>query len=231
MPKLLANSFSWLGVTIWHFTPAKRGLVPSLSNLDLALRALMSVNWVWGTYSILTLAHDLSAIAFVGVLRTDHPEAWPPLFGNIAEVYTLRRFWGIFWHKLHVGIFDTYVPPLIKSIAQQKENTKRPWVVPICKALRAFWIFAMSAACHALANWVLTGKTRAVHEFRFFLSNYAVCLAETLAVRAMRRGGIFEYDKTIGLGLRLVGYAWVLTIIFCLTPAWQYPSVYASVGL
>ena len=41
----------------------------------------------------------------------DRPEEWPPLFGSISEAYTLRRFWGVFWHKLDLGIFKMYTPP------------------------------------------------------------------------------------------------------------------------
>jgi len=44
------------------------------------------------------------AANFVSLLQWDQPDGWPPLFGSISEVYSLRRFWGVFGHQLNLGI-------------------------------------------------------------------------------------------------------------------------------
>ncbi|OBT74656.1 hypothetical protein VF21_07014 [Pseudogymnoascus sp. 05NY08] len=64
----------------------------------------MSVQWIWSSYVVLTLSHDILAIFFVTLLRWDQPSQWPALFGSIAEAYSLRRFWGVFWHLLHIAV-------------------------------------------------------------------------------------------------------------------------------
>lgn len=48
------------------------------------------------------------------------------------------------------------------------------------RALRALWVFMLSAGCHALANWVLYRRACVLSELRFFLSNWAVCFLETV---------------------------------------------------
>ncbi|KAI2465195.1 hypothetical protein F4781DRAFT_410266 [Annulohypoxylon bovei var. microspora] len=64
-------------------------------------------------------------------------------------------------------------------------------------------------------------------EIRFFLSNYIVCWAETVAKPVMQR----RYLQNIGLNiwLRLLGYAWVFSFFFCTVPALKYPLVYEPV--
>jgi hypothetical protein len=60
----------------------------------------MAVNWIWIAYLMLEICHSIFAIIFVVILRLDTPESWPPLFGSPLEAWTIRRFWGKFWHKL-----------------------------------------------------------------------------------------------------------------------------------
>ncbi|AEO63645.1 uncharacterized protein THITE_26742, partial [Thermothielavioides terrestris NRRL 8126] len=167
------NTLYGLHLSIGDFGPDKRGFLPPLSKRDLTLRALISSKWIWDTYLLLSAAHDLLAVLFVSVLQWDRSDEWPALFGNITEAYSLRRFWGVFWHRLHVRVFDAYMP----SIALQAKMVRRAIV---SRALRALWMFTLSAICHAVSNWVLTKRSNATHELRFFLSNYVVCLAETV---------------------------------------------------
>lgn len=47
---------------------------------------------------------------------------WPALFGSIAEAYSLRRFWGVFWHRLHVAVFEAYMPSFLLHFYDQQCN-------------------------------------------------------------------------------------------------------------
>ncbi|KZL88343.1 toxin biosynthesis protein, partial [Colletotrichum incanum] len=143
---LLLRTLRSLPLGIHSFAPDKRTVLPSpwtspgLAYSDYVLRAITSTHWIWITYCGLTTMHHLSAALFVSVLNWESPSNWagPPLFGSIWDAYTdtLRRFWGVFWHRLHVVPFSAYTPPLPK-------------------ALRALWVFLLSAAGHALVNWVI----------------------------------------------------------------------------
>jgi hypothetical protein len=100
------------------------------------------------------------------------------------------------------------------------------------RALRALWMFILSALFHATSNWILTRRFHAVQESRFFLSNYFVCLAETILESKLKMAGraMARQGPCARFGVRMVGYVWVLSVLCCLTPAWQYPRVYAALG-
>ncbi|KAJ0159859.1 hypothetical protein CTA2_8990 [Colletotrichum tanaceti] len=166
---LLPRTLRSLPLGIHSFAPDKRTVLPSpwtspgLAYSDYVLRVVTSTHWIWTTYCGLTTMHNLSAALFVSVLHWDSPSNWaagPPLFGSVWDAYTLRRFWGVFWHRLHVVPFSAYTPP------------------PLPKAPRALWVFLLSAAGHALVNWVMHRRAHAASEFRFFVLNWAVCLCE-----------------------------------------------------
>jgi hypothetical protein len=88
----------------------------------------------------------------------------------------------------------------------------------------------MSAACHATTNQILIGRASLVGEFRFFVSNWFVCLLEIAFHRLFPSGATQETSLWAGTWTRLLSYIWTMLVIFSLTPAWQYPLVRASVG-
>ncbi|POR31097.1 Uncharacterized protein TPAR_08715 [Tolypocladium paradoxum] len=224
--ELTSSILRWLNVTIMHFAPANRGILPPMTRRDLYLRAVFSVRWIWSTYAVLTGTHDLLAIFFVCLLRWDQPDEWPALFGSLAEAYSLRRFWGAFWHRLHVAPFEAYFPLSFLRCDETHQPQRFAGRGPTGKALRALWMFLLSAGCHATINWVTMGNANATQEFRFFLSNYAVCFAETVAKQTVWG----KLGSEGGILVRLCGYVWVIAVFFCLVPAWQYSLVCIAAG-
>ncbi|KZL70551.1 toxin biosynthesis protein [Colletotrichum tofieldiae] len=215
----ITRTLGSLPLGISSFAPANQALFPGspwasshFTRADLILRAVTCTHWIWSTYSGLTVAHHACAALFVSVLVWDSPEDWAsqPLFGSVWDAYTLRRFWGVFWQRLHVVPFSACTPP---------------WIP---KALRALWVFLLSAACHALANWVLYRRACALSEVRFFVSNWAVCLLETACGLDDQKAAAKPGSTIVSWGRRLVGLGFVWTFFFCTVPAWQYPVVLAS---
>ncbi|KAF2118163.1 hypothetical protein BDV96DRAFT_379060 [Lophiotrema nucula] len=72
----------------------------SITKRETQLCAFISLYWIWNTVLILETFHTLFAIIFVTLLGLDESEEWPWLFGSPSQAYTLRRFWGRFWHRL-----------------------------------------------------------------------------------------------------------------------------------
>lgn len=227
-----------LGISIRDFAYDRQGLLPLIRRRELCLRALISYYWIWGTSAVLTSAHDLFAILFVVVLEWDRPDEWPSLYGNVADAYSLCRFWGVFWHRCHVKVFDAYMPPsrILLPLTRlwphrldrqlQKTRWLQPWIE---NALRALWIFSLSAACHAVVNLISIGETNARAEFRFFLSNWSVCLAETACRAIVRRMHSLPGYTDRNLTVRILGYTWVVVVFFCLVPSWQYSLILVRV--
>ncbi|KAK4171131.1 hypothetical protein QBC36DRAFT_199988 [Triangularia setosa] len=227
---LMAKTMFVLHIIPSDFDQNKQALLSPIGLRDICLRSVMSVSWIWSSYSLLTSSHDLLAVLFVSVIRWDRPNEWPPLFGSITNVTSLRRFWGVFWHRLHVSLFDSHsaTNPQHMQLPSHQQYSHNHHALQ--KTARALGMFCMSAACHAASNWVVMGRASVVGEFRFFISNWFICLLETVIDRfAMRR--LFPRDSMLAaLWKRLLGYIWTMLVIVCLTPAWQYPVVRASAG-
>ncbi|XXH01598.1 hypothetical protein Hte_007958 [Hypoxylon texense] len=210
-----------VGVQARDFAPPKQGVVLPTTSHDLLLRALVSAHWIWNTYCELNLWHSALAIAGVVIFQWDCPSEWPPLFGEVVEAYSLRRFWGRFWQRLHVASFTACTPAFFSRV----------------QALRALWTFLLSAICHAAANWVMYRVNTVREDVWFFSANYTICLAETAAIAVLRRTGftglmVFgKWSTVTGRVARLLGYLWVLVFFLCTVPGWQYPLVYHSLGM
>lgn len=160
---------------------------------DMLIRALTCLSWVWPTYAYLTAAHDLFALLHVAVLGLDSPSEWPPLFGYLTEAYSLRRFWVVFWHRLHVPMFEAWMPSWHDSTylsrfcccrlrcsldGQDQVQTNSPGEGSSSRHLtrnsfRSLWMFSMSAMCFSLVDLAAFGwgGIQPSQNLFFFLAN------------------------------------------------------------
>ncbi|RYP55902.1 hypothetical protein DL769_010027 [Monosporascus sp. CRB-8-3] len=98
---------------------------------ELCFRSALSVYWIWSAYYILSCFHHILAVVFCAVLGFDHPDEWPPLFGDFVEAYTLKRFWGTFWHRLTPPIFGAWAQLFATEWLGWKANSKATkWQYP-----------------------------------------------------------------------------------------------------
>ena len=229
---LVKPTLASLGIIRSDFSPAKRGLVPPVGRVDLILRLIMSTLWIWKTYFALTISHDAFAVLFVSMLYWNDESEWPPLFGSLSEAISISRFWGSFWHRLHV------LPILRLQPSISYHGYYPRWICQnamVRNGIRALWIFLCSAACHGALNHVVYGRAYLEAELRFFLINWCVCLAETVLKRV--NIGIGRYSNVrnsaqngiVSLLGRIGGHAFVLGFFFCTVPAWRYPLIYDSI--
>lgn len=234
-----------LQVSLWDYAPDKQGLWPPwASTRDLCWRAWGSLAWIPETYLVLTTAHAVLAVAFVSVLGWSAPDEWPSLFGSIIEARSLRRFWGVFWHRLSTRVALIYLDHFLFLVSRASGSgfgpAKFPPAVPkkVQNALRACWVFFFSALCHAAVNFITTHRANAAQEARFFLANCLVCLIETLLSgrRAASRDPTRSQHHTTakntewGYSQYAVGYVWVLAVFFMLAPAWQWSPISLALG-
>ncbi|KAK8044993.1 hypothetical protein PG993_005017 [Apiospora rasikravindrae] len=170
---------------------------------------------------VLTGVHDLAALLCVSLLRWDQPRDWPPLFGDITEAYSLRRFWGVYWHRLHVASFTSFMPSTLQMVPEGAGSGKSRLGFA---ALRTLWMFTMSAFSHAAANWFIRRNSNFSAEACFFLFNCVVCLQERLVEKKL----LSIIPNGVKGWLRPFGYVWVLLVFLCTVPMWQYPLIYGS---
>ncbi|KAI1265920.1 hypothetical protein F5Y18DRAFT_383896 [Xylariaceae sp. FL1019] len=217
---------------LYDFDPVKQGLIPSWDLKDSSIRAIVSTQWIWSTYIILHVAHDLLSLIFVVALSWDSPDDWPPLFGSVQEAYSLRRFWGVFWLRLHKAPFELFMPSLLHPRADSQsspseKSTAQRFSHPVFRrqSLRALWMFMLSALFHIAVDKVVLGQGNMLAEINFFLSNFGICLIETMAKASFAGRLSLLWSKT-----RALGYLWVFAIFFCLGPRWRYPLVMAELS-
>ncbi|KAL0937006.1 toxin biosynthesis protein [Colletotrichum truncatum] len=192
----------------------------SVTGRQISLRAFMSLSWIWFNFMTLECYHAILAVFFVAVLRLDDPDDWPPLFGSLADAWTIRRFWGRFWHRIATPTFTKWA----EIILRVKSRTA------IGNAAVAFGVFFLSGLMHATAAW-RTGQRFADLDIWFFCANFLVVAVEILVSqiynRVVRRTGLSVHlrpDPWLCVASRTLGFIWVFTWFFWAVPRWIYPK-------
>ncbi|KAI0095490.1 membrane bound O-acyl transferase family-domain-containing protein [Daldinia grandis] len=218
--------------TILDFTPdqepiLRRLFVGSEDDLisvhQLLLRSFVSVSWIWTNILILESCHAILSLLFVVILRFDDPEDWPPLFGNPAEAWTVRRFWGKFWHRIASPTFYICAKIFSQRVLKLKPGST------IYKAIVAFGIFLLSGLIHAITAWKV-GQGEAHRDFLFFCANYLAVGAEIFVSRLLRnlvhktKYEALLRDARVRVAGKALGFVWVFAWFFWLVPRWLYPK-------
>ncbi|KAF9877273.1 hypothetical protein CkaCkLH20_04973 [Colletotrichum karsti] len=164
-----------------------------------SLRAVTAIWWVWNSVRALETGHAILAVISVCILRLDDPSDWPPLYGSPFEAYTVRRFWGKFWHNCMVPSAWEWASRVAQTLGLRKGSSSE-------KSFAAFGIFLVSGISHAVVAWKIR-EGEALRDVMFFVANYGIIVVER------------------GLG-RVIGLLWVYSWFFWMTPRWLYPKFY-----
>lgn len=84
-----------LNIYMDDFTSVPDGFLRRLSLVEpreWVIRVYVTVTGIGGPYLTLRACHDLAAL--LTVICGGSPDNWPPLFGSIADAYTLRRYYS-----------------------------------------------------------------------------------------------------------------------------------------
>lgn len=207
------------------------GASPPVTLRETALRGVTAIWWAWGSFVLLDGFHALLSLLAVGLLRVDAPEDWPPLFGDLREAYTVRRFWGKVWHKL---LLRPYVGAGQWAAARAPLGRRGS---AVSKLLVAFIVFLLSGCAHAAAAWQLDDCGTWTLDIAWFLANFAVVTFEVgasgvlrwVAVRSGYGRGWANMGARYPLAARVLGYVWVFAFLFWSVPKWQYPKVRCAI--
>jgi hypothetical protein len=196
------------------------GYGPSITSREIELRLLLSVYWIWLTYLMLDVCHILLSVLFVGILRVDTPEEWPPLFGSMGEAYGVRRFWTKFWHRLTIPCCASSGRFVSRHLLEFELASS------IEKCFIAFWTFLMSAIYHSVADWVAGEPCRPMNDLFFFLVNFLAIAVELFVASSWARGS--KPENNVGRTTRrqrFAGFIWLLFFFFWSVPKWQYSKL------
>lgn len=226
------------GSSPWDFSPSREPLVRRLLRLsgpsprlrELGVRTFVSLFWIVDTATEVELSHTVLRALLAGVLGLDEPHQWPPMFGSVFDAYTLKRFWGRFWHRLLSPAAGRWG----QALAEKGGLTSR-WMPPLVRnAFVAFFIFSVSGLAHALIDHML-GRGSPMKQVLFYWSNFAAVSSEVVVSKVWSRNTI-GLRRRLGIGptggrveaviKRVLGFVWVSAFFVWTTPRVIYPRLY-----
>lgn len=226
----------YFGLSRAHFAPAFHPFVRrimwhdpgvSITAHEVELRSFMAVYWIWLAYLLLDGAHVLLSVLFVSILHLDPPEEWPPLFGSLLYAYSIRGFWGKFWHRVASPACARSGRLVTRRILGLMPRSGAE------KLFIAFWTFFISGVFHAVADWQGGEAVMPLGEMRFWLLNFVACAVEMLVANGVkgcwkgnRLGCAWKLDRLT----KAFGFVWVFSFFFWVVPKWQYPKLYHALS-
>lgn len=215
---LFSEYFDNLGYE--DFLPDKRVYLRRLSEVtarETIIRMWFVIFWNWSTYSTVTKVHDILAIFFVGI-GIDEPQDWPTLYGSLREAYTMRGFWGKFWHSLVYRSYTNY------GIVISTKIFGLPRRSMVGRLLVNFLVFFLSGCIHALVELQLGYTCGWRESIASYSGSFVAILVETIVQWAFRSlVGKYRGDSVIS---KAIGYAWVFGYLFWSLPKVQYSKLY-----
>lgn len=202
----------------------------TFSSFEVALRLLLPLQWLWSNFLYLERYHDCLAIILVSILQVDSTKSWPPLFGNITEAYSVKRFWGKFWHRIVAHRLAVLARPLSRHVFCARPGST------LDKINIAFGIFLFSGLGHAVVAW-RAGEGHVLRDVFFYVANFCVAAVEVTVQKMARRWGDRKallnveheqqtrFQAALKLAARGLGYSWVYLWFVWVTPRWQYPKL------
>ncbi|MCJ1433292.1 hypothetical protein MMC27_002651 [Xylographa pallens] len=160
------------------------------------------LGWVL-PYCTLRAAHSLTGC--LSVLCGDLPERWPPLFGNIGEAYTVRRFYAHFWHHLMRKAFTSHAVFIVNKILHLPRNHQAS------RYLIIVLTFLISAGLHVAAG-IAPVRCAIYAQTRYYFSIAAVIMLEDAVIwlyKAKSGDSVLPADDPRRTLWHLLGYSWV----------------------
>ncbi|KAB5522131.1 membrane bound O-acyl transferase family-domain-containing protein [Coniochaeta sp. 2T2.1] len=188
---------------------------------QIALRLVIAV-MVWAaTYCLIRMAYDMVGIAAVS-LRITGVRSWRPLFGSVWDLYTLRRFWGNFWHQM---LRDPLSSPA-KAIAR---ILRLPDTGIFQRYTKTAIIFSSSGLAHQFHDATVGLPFAESGAIRFFAVQTVGIMLED-AVQTIWDGGFGRRKSQNQTGTvrwkKMVGVIWLWAWLAWSVPVWVYPAIY-----
>ncbi|EQB52035.1 signal peptidase I [Colletotrichum gloeosporioides Cg-14] len=191
-----------------------------VSQRQILVRIFAVFSWIWSNFLILESYHALLSTIFV-LLGIDNSADWPPLFGSIADAWTVQHFWGRFWHRIATPTLTTWT----RTILRIKHEPQTAFE----KAAVAFGVFFLSGIMHMTAAW-RTGEGYLHLDVVFFCANFFAIAVEIVVSRAwiqvVRRAKLKPgAEARLRQASRWFGYLWTSAWFFWMVPRWLYPKM------
>ena len=210
-----------IGPEDWQ--PSKTYMTPQIINgtltfRDVWFRAVLCFYSYSGSALCVCGAHTICALIAVGIFNSPL-QSWPPLFGDIREAYTLRRWYSHFWHKAMRKAFTIHAVVLTEKCFRLRKHTVAG------RSIIVLLSFLFSGIMHSITGWQTRpcsdnlGPVRVYELFGIFILLEQAVLSAYLIVHD--KIGI-PWTKAEMVFWRIVGYFWVAFFVMEISMSSSY---------
>ncbi|KAI2395941.1 hypothetical protein LOZ67_006185 [Ophidiomyces ophidiicola] len=195
-----------------------------LTHCDIAHPVTMREVWVrlWIVVSnnipsliILKAFHDILAIFFVGI-GFDTTDEWPPLFGSLRHVYTVRGYWSRFWQLILQRLLCGYATFILRRVLRCRQRSS------FSHAVHGLLVFLISGIIHAVVyHFTMPGCGKGPVVVFYALQPVAFVVEGWVEQRWQKwRARYLNYSPARWgqVFTRTVGVTWVICWFFWLEP-------------
>jgi Membrane bound O-acyl transferase family len=197
------------------------------------IRAYTALTILAMEYNLHILVHASASIVGVGLL-CQSPSQWRPIYGPLKEAYTVRRFYGTFYHSLmrnafignavwivdFVLLWVSHSTIICRIISSRKSDIRR-WLINLVALL-------ICGIMHSVAIATANGCPRGA-QMRYYLYIFLGMFAEDSTFWLCKRFYLRRLRwNRVGLYQRFLGYLWVFLFHCWMIPNSLYPGIYCD---
>ncbi|KAF2688439.1 hypothetical protein K458DRAFT_148106 [Lentithecium fluviatile CBS 122367] len=191
-----------------------RSTIP-VTKRELAVRVHGAVANFLPDYLMLSAYHDFFAIFFMAV-GLDQSWEWPPLFGQISEAYSMRRFWSLFWHKLIYRSFNSHAATISRGVGINQKTV-------VSRLVNNYLVFLLSGIMHGAVMWKFGIPCAWSASMQYWLLQPVAFVLEGVVQHCWGRFGRSRLSwvrpSVLAAFERIVGYMWVVAWL-----VWEAPK-------
>ncbi|KAJ5653956.1 hypothetical protein N7490_000959 [Penicillium lividum] len=169
--------------------------------------------------------YRLLSIVSVG-LGIDSPSDWPPAWGRMKEAYTLRNFWGKFWHQFMRQPFSS----LSNFITRECLGLARSSILE--RYTNLFIVFLISSLYHVIVDLLQSVPPEYSGSITFYLAFVPGIILEDGVQEVWARFGAHgtsASEDTLAMCERTIGLVWVMSWL-AITSTWYFTPMMQLTG-
>lgn len=212
------------GMVVWSdIHPAKESMIrrlPHITSRELQIRLALTISGAPVKQLELAMWHKVLALFFVAT-RLEDPDEWQqPLYGSLSEAYSMRRFWGIFEHRLAYYSYRGIVRSVLNIGGCPRRGLAQ-------RLLSNGVVFGLSALVHALVAWQ-SGNCEPWLDAQYYCMSFFAILVEETFCAVMQ---VMRLEPPVDMVRKLCGYSWVFLFHYWISakiafPEWRCGAVY-----
>ncbi|KAH6685043.1 hypothetical protein F5X68DRAFT_242137 [Plectosphaerella plurivora] len=193
-----------------------------ITGQDVKMRAYLAFETIWYPYSLYTMAHSFGSAVFVG-LHLDEPHEWPPLFGDIKQAYSLRRYWVKFYDRLIYRTISGYGKLILRTLrlggnGSQKDTAWQRWLL---NGL----LFFISGIIHAQSEYFGGERCGYWAEVGWWMLHFYGLVLELVAQSMLQRFCPKFYQRMANSWMgKVIGFTWVFAYLGWAAPKFSFIS-------